>query len=74
MLDVIQPALFSAAELEMATMASAVTAVPGSQKAAPRINKPERYQLRMITESLDQRLDGDHPARTIWRLVREDSI
>ena len=69
MLDVIQPALFSAAELEMATMASAVTAVPGSQKAAPRINKPERYQLRMITESLDQRLDGDHPARTIWRLV-----
>ena len=68
MLDVIQPAFFSAAELERTATAPPVAA-PGSQKPAPRINKPERTQLRMIAESLDQRLDDDHPARLVWKVV-----
>lgn len=67
MSDVTQPALFSAAELEMAATAPSVAA--GAQKPAPRINKPERYQMRMNLESLDQRLDSDHPARIVWKLV-----
>lgn len=62
-----QPALFPVAELE---------ALPTAAKAAerqtptPRLNKPERFQARMICESLDQRLDADHPARLVWKLVQ----
>ena len=36
---------------------------------APRLNKPERLQGEMRMESLDQRLDADHPVRLIWELV-----
>jgi len=36
----------------------------------PRLNKPERFQGEMRSESLDQRLDADHTARVIWQLVQ----
>ncbi len=68
MSDISQPALFSAAELELAAVAPPVAA-PAAPKPAPRINKPERYQMRMHLESLDQRLDADHSARLVWKLV-----
>jgi hypothetical protein len=35
----------------------------------PRLNRPERLQGEMRCESLDQRLDADHPARLVWKLV-----
>lgn len=45
----------------------AVAAKPGS--ATPRFNRPERLQAEFRAESLDQRLDRDHPARVIWAIV-----
>ena len=65
-----QTLLFSAAELQAAVPASAAT--PGSKpaaKPAPRINRPERFQGEYRSESLDQRLDADHPARLVWAYV-----
>src|SRR5581483_5347786 len=40
-----------------------------SPRAAARVNKPQRFQQQMHCESLDQRLDADHTARLVWRLV-----
>jgi transposase len=63
-----QPMLFSPAELA----ATAAAAAPGPTAAVagpPRLNKPERFQVQMHTESLDQRLDADHQARLVWQLV-----
>jgi transposase len=37
--------------------------------AAARVNRPERLQGEMRCESLDQRLDADHTARVVWKLV-----
>jgi len=65
-----QPALFPAAELESAPTAAKSAEAARRLPAAPRINKPERFQGRMICESLDQRLDVDHPARLVWKLVQ----
>ena len=36
---------------------------------APRFNMPERFQGEFRAESLDQRLDADHDARLVWKLV-----
>jgi transposase len=36
---------------------------------APRINRPERCQVEGRFESLDDRLDFDHDARLVWKLV-----
>lgn len=38
--------------------------------APPRFNRPERLQAEFRAESLDQRLDADHPARVIWTFVQ----
>jgi transposase len=66
-----QPLLFSlpelaAAEAPAAEAAEAHTTAP---RAVPRFNAPQRHQLAMQYESLDQRLDIDHPARVVWKLV-----
>jgi transposase len=61
----IQPVLFSPAE----TMAASETPAMASTPPAPRFHRPERLQGEMRCESLDQRLDADHPARVIWKLV-----
>jgi transposase len=64
-----QALLFSKAELD--TLAASVPpATPRPDvSATPRLNKPERCQGEMRCESLDQRLDADHPARLVWQLV-----
>jgi transposase len=36
---------------------------------APRLRRPERTQVLMICESLDQRIDADHPVRVVWAFV-----
>jgi transposase len=67
-----QGMLFAAAELQAAIplpSASATATGQESVKPAPRINKPERLQGEMRTESLDARLDADHPARLVWTFV-----
>jgi transposase len=61
-----QPALFEPSESETAADRSPP---PGTTRPAPRFNRPERLQGEMRSESLDQRLDADHPARVIWNLV-----
>lgn len=76
MADVEQPALFPQAELDSQATAPALTDVQPTPDAesfrpAPRFNRPERDQGEMFTESLDQRLDADHPARVIWKLVEQ---
>ena len=61
--------LFPQAEVDALTTRVAA-ATPGEcPMAAPRINKPERFQGEMHCESLDQRLDPDHLARLVWQLV-----
>ena len=40
-------------------------------ESAPRLRLAERSQGRMNTESLDQRLDADHPVRNVWALVEQ---
>jgi len=67
-----QPSLFSAAELQAAAPPScdpSASAGDRFAKPAPRINRPERFQGEMRGESLDQRLDADHPARLVWAFV-----
>ena len=61
-----QPVLFSPAEATPASEISIAPVIP----PAPRYNRPERAQGEMRCESLDQRLDADHPARVIWKLVQ----
>ena len=61
-----QPVLFSPAE---ALAANEIPAAPTAPPPAPRYHRPERLQGEMRCESLDQRLDADHPARVIWKLV-----
>lgn len=62
-----QPVLF-AGEPETQAVSKPTRAAEGVGPA-PRINKPERLQAEMRCESLDQRLDADHPARLVWKLV-----
>jgi transposase len=59
-----QPMLFAKSEIE-----TPATPRPAT-KSSPRLNKPERFQGEMRSESLDQRLDADHTARLIWQLVQ----
>jgi transposase len=66
-----QPTLFAAAELDaaMPPPRSATSAEGQSAKPAARINRPERLQGEFRAESLDERLDADHPVRLVWRFV-----
>lgn len=38
-------------------------------KSVPRLRRPQRQQAMMIAESLDQRIDADHPVRNVWAFV-----
>lgn len=72
-----QTMLFSQAELDALAAADAIAAEPSkgedSSRASrtPRLNTPERFQGEFRSESLDQRLDGDHQARLVWNLVEK---
>ena len=51
----------------------ALPVVPNDASASggsPRLRKPERFQGEMIAESLDQRIDADHPVRLVWDFVQ----
>jgi transposase len=70
--------LFADAELQAALPASTTDSAAellengdtsGPPPHAPRMNKPERQQGEYRAESLDQRLDLDHPARLVWKYV-----
>ena len=43
--------------------------VPG--KSVPRLRRPQRQQAVMICESLDQRIEADHPVRNVWTFVEQ---
>jgi transposase len=66
-----QPSLFSLPESAAAesTAAETTAAATTTPRATPRFNRPQRHQMTMWYESLDQRLDIDHPVRVIWKLV-----
>jgi transposase len=71
MTNAAQPVLFAQLEqetLEPNPQASSRWASPPVE-ASPRLNKPERCQVQMHCESLEQRLDPDHVARLVWKLV-----
>jgi transposase len=59
-----QPVLFPTSEPQ-AVAPTQTTANP----AVPRLRRPERHQIEMRTESLDQRLSAGHVARALWRVV-----
>jgi transposase len=40
-------------------------------KPLPRLRRPQRTQSLMICESLDQRIDADHPVRAVWDFVEQ---
>lgn len=65
-----QPLLFTPSETDSLTMPTAAATSPDRLRPAPRLNKPERSQVEMHCESLDQRLDADHTARVVWQLVQ----
>jgi transposase len=65
-----QAMLFTKSELDSLSTPTAAAPPLEGPAAAPRVNKPERAQVEMRCESLDQRLDADHTARIIWQLVQ----
>jgi transposase len=46
-------------------------APPAAPKASPRLRLAKRSQVQAFCESLDQRLDADHPARAVWAFVQK---
>jgi transposase len=67
--DTEQPALFSAAELQAASPPSQPATLKTAARPAARLNRPERLQGEYRAESLDERLDADHPVRAVWSYV-----
>jgi transposase len=65
-----QPLLFAQSEIDTRTTPIASATPRDASTATPRLNRPERSQVEMHCESLDQRLDADHHARVIWQLVQ----
>jgi transposase len=70
-----QPTLFPQVESETPSTTPDSSAKPAAGPArvppAPRVNRPERSQQEMHLESLDERLDEDHPVRQVWKLVEK---
>jgi transposase len=67
-----QPTPADAAHPQLAAASDATggaDATPAQSDRKARINRPERFQGEMYTESLDQRLDADHEARVVWDIV-----
>ena len=58
--------LFGSHEEALPMVSKEASASGGS----PRLRKPERFQGEMIAESLDQRIDADHPVRLVWDFVQ----
>jgi transposase len=69
MTDDSQAMLFPKGEMETLATPTPAAAPLECPAARPRLNKPERFQVEMRCESLDRRLDDDHVARLVWRLV-----
>jgi transposase len=69
MTDDSQAMLFPKGEMETLATPTPAAAPLERPATAPRLNKPERFQVEMRCESLDRRLDDDHVARLVWRLV-----
>ena len=65
-----QPLLFEKSEVEAPAASKTSATVRERPPAAPRVNKPERLQIEMRCESLDQRLDAEHSARVVWQVVQ----
>jgi transposase len=64
-----QSLLCPQAELETLSAPAAAAATLEHASPVPRVNKPERCQVEMHCESLEQRLDADHTVRLVWKLV-----
>jgi len=65
-----QPTLFPQVESETpSTSADKSTKPNASSGRTPRVNGPQRSQQELRAESLDDRLDEDHPVRVVWKLV-----
>jgi transposase len=45
------------------------TEAPSSKVGRPRLRRPDRRQVLLEPSCVDERLPGDHPARSIWRVV-----
>ena len=67
------PTLFpmpeSPADAVATAPAVALASSSPTASASPRLRQPERFQMSMHTESLDQRLPADHRVRAIWDFV-----
>jgi transposase len=46
-------------------------AIPPQQAAIPRLRRPQRDQGETFHESLDQRIEADHPVRIVWAFVEQ---
>src|SRR5205809_5460771 len=42
-----------------------------SMPSTPRLRRPQREQGEMFMESLDQRIEVDHPVRVVWSFVEK---
>ena len=63
--------LFSPDEIAACSGSVPVANAPDSESAKPRLRLAQREQGQMFLESLDQRLDADHAARTVWSFVEK---
>jgi len=66
-----QPFLFPAAATENVPSEPEANAAGSCGKARPRLRLAERQQTQTYFESLDQRLDSDHPVRAVWTFVQQ---
>jgi transposase len=55
----------------LAVSAAARTETLSSERAAPRLRRPERAQTVLEPVCLDEKLPADHAVRTIWRVVEQ---
>jgi transposase len=63
--------LFSPEEIAACSNSVPVADAPLPEPARPRLRLPRRDQGQMFLESLDERLDLDHPARIVWKFVEK---
>src|SRR6266404_147993 len=50
---------------------AAASSGSATEVVAPRLRRPQRDQGEMFLESLDQRIELDHVARTVWAFVAQ---
>src|SRR5260370_18839426 len=61
--------LFTESEIETLATPTASAAPRQCPAPRPRVNQPERLQVELRCQSLDQRLDAEHAARLVGQLV-----